>query len=97
MMISNCWQGEGLKIWFVEGEEVVRSHWRTLSVAKKGIESDEEGSGVDTGACSLLLIFFSVADKVAIHSLEAGGLSVDRDWMIFHASTGSIFDSARWL
>ena len=97
MMISKWWQGEGLKGWLVEGEEVVRCHLRTLSVAKKGIESDEEGSGVDTEACLLLLIFFSVADKVAIHSLEAVGLSVDRDWMIFHASTGSIFDSARWL
>ena len=68
-----------------------------LVSGKKGIENDKEGSGVDTGACSLLLIFLSVADKVAIHSLEAGGLWVDRDWMIFHASTGSMFDSARWL
>ena len=76
---------------------MVRSHWRTLSVAKKGIESDEEGSGVDTGAWSLLLISFFVADKDAFHSLEGGGLSEDRDWMIFHASTGSMFDSARWL
>ena len=79
MMISNCWQGEGLKIWFVEGEEVVWSQWRTLSVAKKGIKSDEEGSGVDTGASSLLSIFFFVADKVAIHSLIGGGLSFDKD------------------
>ena len=35
-----------------------------LVSGKKGIESDEEGSGVDTGACSLLLIFFSGADEV---------------------------------
>ena len=76
---------------------MVRSQLRTLSVAKKGIESDEEGSGVDTGAWSLLLIFFSIADKDAIHSLEGGGFPVDRDWMIFHASTGSMFDSAWWL
>jgi len=59
-MISKFWQDEGL----VEGEVVERSHLSTLSVAKKGIESDEEGSGVDTGACSLLLIFFSAADEV---------------------------------
>ena len=68
-----------------------------LVSGKKGIESDEEGSGVDTGASSLLSIFFSVADMVAIHSLEGVRLSVDKDWMIFHASTGSMFDSARWL
>jgi len=64
MMISKCWQDEGLKDWLVEGEVVERSHLSTLLVAKKGIESDEEGSGVDTGACSLLLIFFSAADEV---------------------------------
>ena len=79
MMISNCWQREGLKVWFVEGEEVERSQFRTLSVAKKGIGSDEEGSGVDTGASSLLSIFFLDAYKVAIHSLVVGRLSVDKD------------------
>jgi len=63
MMISKCWQDEGLKDWFFEGEVVERSHLSTLSVAKKGIESDE-GSGVDTGVSSLLLIFFSAADEV---------------------------------
>ena len=50
-----------------------------LVSGKKGIESDEEGSGVDTGASSLLSIFFSVADMVAIHSLVGGRLSVDKD------------------
>ncbi len=68
-----------------------------LASGKKGIESDEEGSGVDTGACSLFLIFFSVTDKALIHSFEAGGSLVDIEWMIFQASTGSMLDSAIWL
>ncbi len=97
-MISYCWQGEGLKVLFVEGEEDgVRSHWRTLSMARKGFENDEEGWGVDTGAYSLFSIFFSVTDKVTIHSLEVGEFSVNRDWMIFQASTGSMLASARCL
>jgi len=63
-MISKFWQDEGLKDWLVEGEVVERSHLSTLSVGKKGIESDEESLVVDTGACSLILIFFSAADEV---------------------------------
>ena len=86
MRISKWWQGEGLKDCFFEGQVVVRSHLSSLSVTEKGIESDEESSGVDTGAYSLLLV-----------SLEAGRLSVDRDWIIFHASSGSMFDWARCL
>ncbi len=80
---------KGKRLWGAIGEPC---QWR-----KKVIKSDEEGSGVDTGASSLLSIFFFVADKVAIHSLVGGGLSFDKDWIIFHASTGSMFDSARWL
>jgi len=64
MIISKCWQDEVLKDWFYEDEVEERSHLSTLSVGKKGIESDEESLVVDTGACSLISIFFSAADEV---------------------------------